>query len=284
MIFGPTLGGILAFYLGLRVPFFINGGLAIIAFFFCLVLIREPSKEKSVSVMEYQVSQETPSIMEKIRGGFEAYRRVLVYGGLVLAVALIIRFTRIFSIAIVEPMFAIYATDPRTFGFTPLELGVFFFFFASANAVCQLVFGRLSDDIGHEVPMSLSGIVTASGLLLSIIAATTLDLYMVAILLGVGGAMALPSSTAEAANAAPPTQRGRVMGLLGMGGSAGRAIGPIIGGFFYAAILALTDSPLQAALIPLTFAVLASIIGTLAVVPLMMKSRRSRKVKSFEAE
>jgi MFS family permease len=196
---------------------------------------------------------------------------------MVLAVALIIRFTRVFSIATVEPMFAIYATDPRTFGFSPLELGVFFFFFATSNAIGQIIFGRLSDSIGHESPMAISGIVTASGLFLSLIAATPLDLYIVAILLGVGGAMALPSSTAEAASAAPPTQRGRVMGLLGMAGSAGRAIGPIMGGFFYASILALTNSPYQAAFLPLMIAVIASIIGTLAVLPLMLKSGKSSK-------
>ncbi len=43
--------------------------------------------------------------------------------------------------------------------------------------------------------------------------------------------MTLPSTTTVAAQAAPPTERGRVMGLLSMSGSLGRATGLIIGGF-----------------------------------------------------
>ncbi len=278
MIFGPTLGGILVVFFGLRIPFLINAALAVMAFFLCLLFIKEPSQDYRTAIIMEQIEEDTPSILKKLKGGMYAYRSVLIIGGITLAVALIIRFTRILSIATVEPMFAIYATDPRTFGFTPLELGIFFFFFASANAICQLIFGRLSDSIGHEVPMALSGIVTATGLLLALMATTIWDLYMVAIMLGIGGAMALPSSTAVAANAAPPTQRGRVMGLMGMAGSAARAIGPIIGGFFYASILALTDSPYQAALIPLAIAVIASIVGTVAVLPLMLKSRNSNRM------
>ncbi len=78
------------------------------------------------------------------------------------------------------------------------------------------------------------------------------------------------------------------MGLMGMAGSAARAIGPILGGFFYASVLALTDSPIQAALIPVTIAILASIVGTVAVLPLMIKSRKSSTAsvngKPFEEE
>jgi hypothetical protein len=79
---------------------------------------------------------------------------------------------------------------------------------------------------------------------------------------------------------------------MGMAGSAARATGPILGGFFYANILALTDSPYQAAFIPLTIAIIASLLGTIAVLPLMAKSRKENSTiaptpingKSFEEE
>jgi multidrug resistance protein len=287
MIFGPTLGGFLVFFFGIRVPFFINAALAAIALLLCLIFIREPLHDYRTTAIIEQADEE-PSLFEKLRGGLRAYRTVLLIGGFTLVVALIIRFTRIFTVATMEPMFAIYTTDSRTFGFTSIELGIFFFFFAASNAICQLMFGRLSDTVGHELPMALGGIVSASGLILSILATTTVAIYMVAVLLGMGGAMALPSSTAVAASAAPATQRGRVMGLMGMAGSAARAIGPILGGFFYASVLILTDSPFQAALIPVTIAILASIVGTVAVLPLMIKSRKpltsSVNRKPFEEE
>ena len=288
MIFGPTLGGFLVFFFGIRVPFFINAALAVIALFLCLIFIHEPLHDYRTNAAMVHINEPELSRFQKLRGGLAAYRTVLFIGGTTLAVALIVRFTRIFTVATMEPMFAIYTTDSRTFGFTSIELGIFFFFFAASNAICQLMFGRLSDTVGHELPMALGGIVSASGLLISILATTGVELYMVAILLGMGGAMALPSSTAVAASAAPPTQRGRVMGVMGMAGSAARATGPILGGFFYASILTLTDSPYQAALIPVTIAILASIIGTMAVLPLMVKSRKSSTFsgngKPFEEE
>ena len=284
MIFGPTLGGFLVFFFGIRTPFFINAALAAVALFLCLILIREPPHDYQTSAVIEEVAKQDPSPLEKLRSGLRAYHTVLLIGGMTLAVALIIRFTRIFTVATMEPMFAIYTTDSRTFGFTSIDLGIFFFFFAASNAICQIIFGRLSDSVGHELPMALGGIVSASGLFLSILATTAVELNMVAILLGMGGAMALPSSTAVAAGAAPSNQRGRVMGLMGMAGSAARAIGPILGGFFYASVLALTDSPYQAALIPVTIAILASIVGTVAVLPLMFKSRKSGWNKSMASE
>lgn len=275
MIFGPTLGGLLVFYFGLRIPFLINAALAVTAFFLCLLLIQEPTHEYQNTPALQKTNETDTPIFEKIRDGLRAYRTVLLIGGTTLAVALTIRFTRIFTIATMEPMFAIYTTDLRTFGFSPIELGLFFFFFATSNAICQLIFGRLSDTVGHELPMALSGIVSASGLFISMFATSRVELFMVAVLLGMGGAMALPSSAAVAASTASPTQRGRVMGLMGMAGSAARATGPILGGFFYANILALTDSPYQAAFIPLMIAMITSLLGTIAVLPLMAKARKA---------
>jgi multidrug resistance protein len=283
MIFGPTMGGLLAFFTGVRFPFLFNASLAVVALLLCLVFIQEPLRSfRQTDTMEQVLGPAAPSILDKLKDSIRAYQSVLTIGGLLLAVALILRFTRIFSIATIEPMFSIYTSDPRTFAFSPLELGVFFFFFASSNAVSQLFFGRLSDSIGHTVPMALSGIVTAVGLLLSLLATTPYDLYMVAVILGVGGAMALPSTAAVAAEAAPPRERGRVMGLLGMAGSAARATGPILGGFFYAYILSITDIPYQAALLPLSCAITAGIIGTIVVIPLMLKKSTSTSASSLE--
>ncbi len=163
------------------------------------------------------------------------------------------------------------------------ELGLFFFCFAVTNAIAQLVFGRLADRIGHGTPMVLSGFVTAVGLFFAIIATSTLQFYIVAVFLGLGGAMALPSTAAVAAGAAPPTERGRVMGLLSMSGSLGRATGPIIGGFLYASIIALTDNPFLAALPPVTIALIVGILGSLAAIPLFLRARsRSTNAKTGE--
>ncbi len=281
MIFGPTIGGILAFYLGVRIPFMICAVLAFIALLLSGFFIREPPRIRSKEGI--LLDQPLQPRWERFYHALKAYWNVLLTGGLLLVVAMIVRFTRILSIATVEPMFAIYATDPRTFGLTPLELGLFFFCFAGTNAIAQLVFGRLADRIGHGTPMVLSGFVTAFGLFFAIIATSTLQFYLVAVFLGLGGAMALPSTAAVAAGAAPPTERGRVMGLLSMSGSLGRATGPIIGGFLYASILALTDNPFLAALPPVTIALIVGILGSLAAIPLFLRARgRSTNAKTGE--
>lgn len=277
MIFGPTVGGILAQYLGIRVPFFICAGLAILTFIFCFIVIREPrrkadpkvAKEDSVPLSEVE------SLWGRLGTTLQRYRVVVAAGGTLLAVALVMRFTRIFSMAVAEPMFAVYATDASTFGFSPLDLGIFFLFFASANALSQLIFGRLSDSIGHDVLLILSGAVTAVAALTAILSTTALDLFLIGALMGIGGAMALPSSAALAAQASPPEDRGLVMGLLGMSGSAARAIAPIIGGYAYAIILAATANPTQAATLPLILCATISLAGSLAVIPLILRTRKA---------
>ncbi len=277
MIFGPTIGGILAFYLGVRIPFMICAALAFVALLLSGLFIREPQHTRSKEeILNDQLRQPW---LDRFFLALKAYWNVLLTGGLLLVVAMIVRFTRILSIATVEPMFAIYTTDPRTFGLTSLELGFFFFCFAVTNAIAQLVFGRLADRIGHGSPMVLSGFVTAFGLFLAITATYTNQFYIVAVFLGLGGAMALPSTAAVAAEAAPPTERGRVMGLLSMSGSLGRATGPIIGGFLYASILALTDNPYLAALPPTTIALILGILGSLAAIPLFLRARRNSRHK-----
>jgi DHA1 family multidrug resistance protein-like MFS transporter len=282
MIFGPTVGGILAFYLGVRIPFMICAALAFIALLLSAFFIREPPR--IIPKEDILHDQPLKPWWDKFYLALKAYWSVLLTGGLLLAVAMIVRFTRIFSIATVEPMFAIYTTDPRTFGLSSLELGLFFFCFAVTNAIAQLVFGRLADRIGHGTPMVLSGFVTAFGLLFAMTATTTLQLYLVAVILGLGGAMALPSTAAVAAEAAPPKERGRVMGLLSMSGSLGRATGPIIGGFLYASILALADNPYLAALPPITIAIIAGILGSLAAIPLFLRARRRLTKTQTEEE
>ncbi len=276
MIFGPTIGGILAQYLGIRVPFFICAGLAALTFVFSFIIIREPRKHiEGKTIREDTASKvEAQSLWGKLGATLHRYRIVVGVGGTLLAVALVIRFTRIFSIAVAEPMFAVYATDPRTFAFSPLDLGIFFLFFASSNALSQLIFGRLSDSIGHDVLLILSGVVTAVAALTAILSTTALDLFMIGALMGIGGAMALPSSAALAAQASPPKERGLVMGLLGMSGSAARAIAPIIGGYAYAVILAATANPNQAAALPLILCAVISIAGSMAVIPLILRSRK----------
>ena len=218
---------------------------------------------------------EKQSLWRRFGATIHRYRVVVAAGGTLLAVALVMRFTRIFSIAVAEPMFAVYATDPSTFAFSPLDLGIFFLFFASSNALSQLIFGRLSDSIGHDVLLVLSGAVTAVAALTAILSATALDLFLIGALMGIGGAMALPSSAALAAQASPPGERGLVMGLLGMSGSAARAIAPIIGGYAYAIVLAATANPTQAAALPLIFCAAISLAGSLAVIPLILRTRET---------
>jgi len=277
MIFGPALGGLLSHYLGIRFPFLFCAGLALLALFFCALLIHEPPHGGPPATAHTSFEEDNGSMTARFGRALRRYSALLQAGGVLLAVALIVRFTRLFSIALVEPMFAMYATDPRTFAFTSLDLGLFFFFFAVANALGQLLFGWLSDRIGHEAPLVLSGVVTAAAVLSAPLATTPLHLFIIGAFVGLGGAMALPSSAALAAEASPPEERGQVMGFLSMAGSLARATGPILGGASYALILASTDNPYQAAALPILFCAAASISGSLAALPLVFHSRHHGK-------
>jgi multidrug resistance protein len=126
---------------------------------------------------------------------------------------------------IVLPILPQYA---ERFGVGAALIGVLSASFSLAQLIFAPVWGRLSDRFGRKPILLVSLFGTALGSLLTGVAGSIWILFVGRILDGVSGASV---SVAQAAvgDVSPPSQRARLMGLLGAAFGVGFVVGPAIG-------------------------------------------------------
>jgi len=126
---------------------------------------------------------------------------------------------------IVLPILPQYA---ERFGVGAAFIGVLSASFSLAQLLFAPVWGRLSDRFGRKPILLISLFGTAVGSLLTGVAGSIWILFLGRILDGISGASV---SVAQAAvgDVSPPSQRARLMGLLGAAFGVGFVIGPAIG-------------------------------------------------------
>ena len=166
---------------------------------------------------------------------------------------------------IVLPILPLYA---ERFDASPATIGLLVASFSLAQFVFSPIWGRVSDRIGRKPVLVLSLFGTAVGSLLTGLAGSLWLLFAARILDGISGASV---SVAQAAvtDLAPPSQRPRLLGLLGAAFGLGFVAGPAIGAlaalggphvpFLVAAGLAFVNAVVAAFRLPETRSVSASV-------------------------
>lgn len=126
---------------------------------------------------------------------------------------------------IVLPILPLYA---ERFDASPATIGLLVASFSLAQFVFSPIWGRVSDRVGRKPVLVLSLFGTAVGSLLTGLAGSLWLLFAARILDGISGASV---SVAQAAvtDLAPPSQRPRLLGLLGAAFGLGFVAGPAIG-------------------------------------------------------
>jgi multidrug resistance protein len=159
---------------------------------------------------------------------------------------------------IVLPILPLYAERFRA---SPGTVGLLVASFSLAQLVCSPLLGRLSDRIGRKPVLVLSLAGTAAGSLLTGLAGSLWLLFAGRVVDGVSGASV---SVAQAAvtDLAPPSERPRLLGLLGAAFGLGFVAGPAIGAlaalggphvpFLVAAALAAVNAVVAAVRLPET--------------------------------
>ena len=159
---------------------------------------------------------------------------------------------------IVLPILPLYA---ERFDASPAVIGLLVASFSLAQFVCAPIWGRVSDRVGRKPVLVLSLAGTAVGSLLTGLAGSLWLLFAARILDGISGASV---SVAQAAvtDLAPPSERPRLLGLLGAAFGLGFVAGPAIGAlaalggpevpFLVAAALAAVNAVVAAVRLPET--------------------------------
>ena len=127
---------------------------------------------------------------------------------------------------IVVPILGRYA---ERFGASGFEVGLLFASFSLAQLVFAPILGRLSDRIGRKPVIMISLLGTAIGSFVTGAAGALWVLFLGRILDGASGASVAVAQGAVT-DLAPPSERPRLLGLLGAAFGVGFVVGPALGG------------------------------------------------------
>ncbi len=233
-VIGPAVGGFLLLHVSAEAVFTVIGLLSCLAFVPVLQL-----QDKGRTIAAGQRWSWT-SVLQTIRDGVRV-RSVWLFG-LVEAVM----FVALYALKAFLPLFALGE------GFNSAEIGLFFAVQEGANMIAKPLGGRLADRVGKPPLLVASLFGTAITLPLLTLTATSWQILLLAIALGIWQGILFSASNALIADDVANTSLGVGMGLFGMLSNAGKVIGPLAGGLLLRYVSYLTTFSIIAALLAAT--------------------------------
>ncbi len=210
-VVGPALGGFLAQFLGIRIPFILAGLAAFFTMGLLYVLVQEPVKR---TIKEAVPKVPIREVLSRARG---------IYGALGIAM-----FANMFAMGILEVAFMLDAVI--NLNIQPYEIGIFFGVIGITMIIGNVGFGKLSDMRGRKWLIVIGAIVGAGSMGLFILAQTSVDLVIAGIVLSIGMSMRGPAIQALIADVTDRSAYGTMMGVFGAVSNSAYAVSPLISG------------------------------------------------------
>jgi len=210
-VVGPALGGFLAQFLGIRLPFIIAGIAALVTMIFLYILVQEPTRKTIKDSMPKIPIRE---VLSRARG---------CYGALGMAM-----FANMFAMGILEVAFMLDAVI--NLNVQPYEIGLFFGVIGITMMIGNVVFGKLSDIRGRKWLIVIGAMIGAGSMGMFILAQDTIALLIAGIVLSIGMSMRGPAIQALIGDVTDPRSYGTVMGVFGAVSNSAYAVSPLIGG------------------------------------------------------
>jgi len=216
-IFGPALGGMLASE-SLSTPFFIAGGMSILALVLTWLLLPESLPKESRLPLEKKIP------IPEIRVWWQALSSPI-------GILLVLVFLLTCGLMIFYGIFGLYALEK--FGYGPQEVGIIFMVVGLVSAITQgVITGPITKRWGESPVIKIGMLGSTFALFLMVFAEnywlllTTIGLFVFATALLTPAISSLTSKRAE-------TQQGMAMGLSNSFMSLGRIAGPLWAGFVF---------------------------------------------------
>jgi multidrug resistance protein len=210
-VVGPALGGFLAQFLGIRMPFILAGIATLATMVLLYVLVQEPVKK---TIKESIPKVPIREVISRARG---------CYGALGIAM-----FANMFAMGILEVAFMLDAVI--NIGVEPYEIGLFFGVIGITMMIGNIAFGKLSDLKGRKWLIVIGAMIGALSMGMFILAQDTVALMIAGIVLSIGMSMRGPPIQALIADVTDPSAYGTVMGVFGAVSNSAYAVSPLIGG------------------------------------------------------
>lgn len=217
---GPTLGGFIAEYFGLRAPFFALAVLALIGCLWASLRIPETRLEKQpVPEIDNKPPSATSTTGLKILlKNFSFIMVSIVSFGLF--------FMRTGSRSQILPLLA-----SDRMGLSPSQIGFAMTLIAVFNFIILFACGRLSDRFGRKILITPGVILSAASLAMLSLAYSYWFLILICIIWGIGTGISGPLPAAYVVDIIPREEYSRAMGLYRAIGDLGYVIGPVLLGW-----------------------------------------------------
>jgi DHA1 family multidrug resistance protein-like MFS transporter len=218
---GPILGGMLEYFVGMRMSFLVTGVLLLIGGLLVVFLVKE---------------QFTPPVFERrgVDRMFAQWGSVLRSPGVALVYTL--RLTAWLGRTMLMPYLPLFVGVLISNGeLTGIYTGVAIGSASLAGTLSGVVLGRLGDRIGHKRVLVVSAIVTAAFYFPMAFVTQIWQLIALNIVVGFAVGGVLPAISAMLARFTDPQMAGSVYGLDNSVGAAARAVAPVVAGMIITA-------------------------------------------------
>jgi MFS family permease len=214
-IIGPTLGGILAQFLGIRMPFIIAAYATLFTLVAVVFLVQEPQTV-------VRIERNVPKI--PLRDIFSTNARSYSVLGLAM-------FANMFALGILEVAFMLDAVI--RFAMTPMDIGFFFLVMGVVTIIGNIFFGKLSDRYGRKWLIVIGSAIGGLSLLLFMVMQDITGFYFAGAVLGIAMSMRGPTIQALIADLTDEQAYGSVMGAFGAVSNSAYVVGPLLGGMLF---------------------------------------------------
>jgi len=155
-----------------------------------------------------------------------------VFTHALLGAAIVTTFLTLLGVSGMETSVTLHARD--RFHFAQKDLAYFFLFMGVVVVVIQgALIGKFAKKLGEKTLVVIGTIAFTIGFAAVPMIYRVSLLYGVAFFIAIGQGLTYPSLTSLISKAAPPQDRGSILGLSTSVGSLARFIGPILSGFLY---------------------------------------------------
>ncbi|MHA2140771.1 MAG: MFS transporter [Candidatus Thorarchaeota archaeon] len=215
-VVGPSLGGILAEFLGIRLPFVIAAAASLVTLIILNIIVHEPERRTT----QYDLEEVRVPVREVFSRNAKAYSAL----GITM-------FANMFAIGILEVAFMLDAV--QRYAFSPFQIGIFFGILGVIVIVGNIAFGKMSDRLGRKWLITSGSLVAALSLYFFMIASGSKEFYLAGAILGVAISMRGPTIQAMIADLSDERAYGSVMGTFGAISNSAYVVGPILGGVLF---------------------------------------------------
>jgi DHA1 family multidrug resistance protein-like MFS transporter len=217
---GPLAGGLIGEYFGLRVPFFLQAILVLVALALLTSLVPESGGEAQPQPRRSRSSVNRPGQA----GAPGALRGLLLSPGFI--------FVGLFSLMVVANRqggrFTVMPLYGEAKAFGPDQLGAFISITRFPQFFTIMAAGFLSDRFGRKFTIVPAVVLIVLGIIMFILSDSFPELLVSGVLLWLGEGLAGPPSVAFFADIAPPVLEGVTMGLFRTFGGVGSLVGAIL--------------------------------------------------------